>query len=709
MLKLGSLKIERSAEAAANPRAADEQVGHALVLTLVLTGCLLLPTASAHGASKKPDLLIVTLDTTRADRLGCYGWPTTATATVDRMSRQGVLFSSCRSSVPITLPSHAVILTGRYPFRFSVHGNGRDRLPASVKTLAESFARAGYQTSARIGAAVLDKTFGLDQGFLSYDDDVRIGRKEAFQYAERAASQVVFPLLDRLPREPFMLFVHLYDPHAPYVSPHPFAEGYSDYMGELAFVDWVLGLLDRKLGAELKSPLLTLVAGDHGEALSGHGEEDHGIFIYEEVMHVPLIARFEGVLPADDLVVAPVGLVDVASTVRDLLDLPVVPGDGRSLLPLVQGGTLEARPLYQETLFPARRHGWSPLYGIRGDRFHYIRAPTPELYDTLADPGEFVNLARSLPGEVKRLSARLDAYPYGGGVSVDAAVDPELKRRIESLGYVDGPAVSSRIDPKAGIAVLPLFRSAKDLLDEGKAAEALAQARRALAVSPKDLLVYSLIGRCLMALRRPGEAVAVYENALKLGRYPFLLEQLGEALAVSGRLEEAVSRLGEAIDLNPRMASAYVTLANLETARGRSKQAARLFDKALKLGVRDPNLFFGRGRLAAASGDLAGALSFFDEALRQNPDMAEAFEGRGKALYQLGRADEALAAYLQALVRSPGNAALARTVGSLYLFARHEPEEAIRYFRLALKWEPNGPEANDLRELLRDLEKRGAK
>ena len=353
------------------------------------------PAAPRGGLS----VLLVTLDTTRADRLGCYGHAAAKTRYLDRLAAEGTRFETVIAPAPITLPSHSSILTGLYPFEHGVRNNGNFYLDARHPTLASVLKARGYRTGAFVSSFILDRRYGLDRGFDVYDDRMEGEYSQVLTLqAERRGDRTALALgrfIDeraKEPQTPFFAWLHLYDPHEPYRPPHPFRDMFAHdlYDGELAFVDAILAsVLDRLRGAGLLDRTLVVVTADHGESLGEHGETTHSMFVYEGAIRVPLLLWRPGLVPAGQVVREPVRLVDVSPTILELLgERPLATPHARSLVPLVEGrSTGAAPPAYSETLLPKFYMNWAPLRALRDGRYKLIDAPRPELYDLQADPG----------------------------------------------------------------------------------------------------------------------------------------------------------------------------------------------------------------------------------------------------------------------------------------------------------------------------------
>jgi arylsulfatase A-like enzyme len=420
----------------------------ALVSASALAGLL--------GSSDRParippplGVLIVTLDTTRADYLSAYGSGRVWTPSLDRLAADGVVFEQATTVAPLTLPAHCSLFTGLLPPRHGIRDNASGSLAAHHQTLAEVLQRRGFETAAFVGSAVLSADRGLEAGFEVYHDGISKGGPAVGRGLQRPADHVVDEALGWLEvrnDRPFFLWVHLYDPHAPYEPPEPFRTAYADpYAGEIAFADAqigrLLGVLERR---RLLDRTAVVVAGDHGESLNDHGENGHGIFIYQSVIRVPLIVRVAGVPPRR--VPEVTRLVDIMPTVLDLVAAPTVPSDGVSLVAAMTGAgrTLDLEA-YSESLYP-EQFGWSPLRSLRYGHFKLIEAPRPELYDLQADPAEQHNIHDERPAAAAMMSRRLSvmtrqlASPHETRDPVGPP--PESVERVAALGYVGAARTS---------------------------------------------------------------------------------------------------------------------------------------------------------------------------------------------------------------------------------------------------------------------------
>lgn len=543
------------------------------------------------GCGRSPDpsrfnVLVLTLDTTRADRIGAFGGTAVPTPHLDAAATDGVRFTDAVSTNPLTLPAHASMFTGRYPFRHGVRHNGAYRLPPTETTLAERLREAGLRTGAFVGAFVLDASFGLDQGFDAYSGIASDGseadflRPSSLQRTADAVNRSFFEWLDAEPARRFFAWVHYYDPHSPYAPPESTGlrlEG-SGYDREISFVDGCFGELVEGLRRRgVLDRTILVVVGDHGESLGSHGEKTHGIFLYEPAIHVPFFVRAPGLVRAGETYGSPVSIADVAPTVLGLLGLPPLAGaDGVSLFG--SGGRLaeedRARRVYAETWMPRIEFGWSDLSMLRGERLKFIDAPRRELYDLEADPVESTNLA-TVDGDVADdLGARLAELLAGGsgsGAGAERALTAEEIARLQSLGYLRGGSLDTTgrtgrwPDPKDHVREAVELQAAEEELERGRLAESLVKFDRVLEENRGN--VAALLGRA-RALLRTGNLGSAEDAAL-------------EALSAVARDPDAPGPMAD---------NARGLLATIAALRGRYDEADRILrsDREHRDGKKSP-------------------------------------------------------------------------------------------------------------------------
>jgi arylsulfatase A-like enzyme/Tfp pilus assembly protein PilF len=669
----------------------------ALVTLVLLAGCR--RERPAGAAAARPNVLLVTIDTLRADHLGCYGHAGAATPVLDALSARGVRFLTAIAQVPLTGPSHASILTGRTPLGHGFRDNSGYVIPAEAKTAAEDFRQAGYRTAAFISGFPLDRRFGFDRGFDAYDDHLPKGNDpRRTPYVERLADATTDAALRWLDSPvpagaaaSFFLWVHYYDPHAPYEPPPPLADRFraAPYDGEIAFVDAQLARLLR--GLEEKGALahtVVLLTGDHGEALGEHGEDTHGLFVYDATLRVPWIMSGPG-LPAGRTATTVARSIDVLPTLLDYAGLPPAAGvEGRSLRPAAEGREMGDAPAYAETLYPEREFGWAPLHAWRTAKFKLIEAPRPELYDLEADAAETANRAAAQPVRVEELRQKLQAMLSRPAPAAAASVDPETAAKLGALGYVGGghaqPASGgARRDPKDGIRLLPRINRGMSAartdpqLAIRELTIVLADDPGLLAALRTRAVAYAAAGRHDLAvadlrrLEKDGQLTA--EDAIVLG----------DNLRFSGRLAEAVAVLERAARENGKFPQPWLSLAEVHIEEHKNAEAAADYQRVLALVPDHIEALRGRGDLALLEGRLDEAAARYGRILEVDPGDAGAMTKMGVLRMRAGRGEDAIALFRKAVEREPGNGeALLYLAGALAASGRSA--EALPFFERAL-------------------------
>jgi arylsulfatase A-like enzyme/predicted Zn-dependent protease len=667
------------------------------------------------GSDRRWNVLLVTFDTTRADHLPSYGYEHIRTPAIDALARTSIVYDRCYSPVPLTLPSQVSLMTGLYPFYHGIRINGTAALDANAVTLAEILRSAGYTTGAVVGAYVLDARFGLDQGFDAYDDDLPSNPAPSkFFYVERNAEAVTDAALDWLEEAgdgPLFLWVHYFDPHAPYEAP-----GYrattattSAYDAEIVYADTHLArLLDRArdLGRETRRRTLIVFAGDHGESLWNHGEPTHGLLAYDDTLRVPLIVR----LPADDQAPAviddPVSLVDVFPSVLHWLDIPL-PHEthGRILPTSADGPPGAARPLYFETHMPLHTYGWSPLEGVIVGDHKYIEAPTPELYDLSADPLEARNLllAEGDP-TAAHLDRALDELRQASlGVPAlreeQPSIDEQVVRRLEALGYLTGgtpaPTAEPLADPKDMIDLHRRVDQGQSAIDEGDLPEAMTLLQDVLAADPDNprvlLLWLHLLAAARDEVRRTAVGVLEHRLADPLPE-PFdalVPYHLGAAALGEGRLDEAEAMLRRALEADPDDAGANYALARtLITRTGTPESALAHFERAHDLDGENREYALALGQCLELAGRYEEALGVYERLLERDLDDPVALNNSAWVLFTLRQGPEAALERSERAVRlQPADPRLRHTLGAVLLW-RGRPRQAADHLQRAVKIDP---------------------
>jgi len=612
-----------------------------------LAACLVGCGSGGGGGAPPRNVVLVSLDTTRADHLGCYGHPAQATPNIDAVAREATLFARAQSSNPMTAPAHSTMLTGTSPLVHGLHRNNL-RLDDGNVTLAERLRERGLRTGAVVGAVVLDAEFGLAQGFDDYLDEFREQRHAGtLKYAERRAEEVsdeAIAWLERHGSQPFFLFVHYFDPHAPYEAPEPFAARYpqSPYLAEIAYTDHHLGRLFaalRRLG--LWDSTLLVVTADHGESLGEHGELTHGYYAYNATLHVPLLVRVPG-RPAARVEDA-VGLVDIVPTVLGLLRLPIPAElDGRDLSGRLggRGEAVTPHPLYFESFEPTMM-GCGPIRGVVDDGWKLVATRSPELYDLQRDWAETTNLVTTTPERRERLASRLQALRAAAAgrshASGPPGVDEDTTARLRALGYLtDAPAMVSDEDeatlddPGQCFGAFQSYLAARAAVDGQRLDAARAALEQALAQRPQAWTALLLLGSVSVKQGRFAEAVSqlsAFLQGIGADGAPSDLanasararSNLGVALHALGREDEALEHLRRAAELAPRFAEGRNNFGTVLMERGRYDEAAREFRAALAADARLAAAQRNLARVLVAAGDLPEGIRAFRQALESEP------------------------------------------------------------------------------------------
>jgi arylsulfatase A-like enzyme/Tfp pilus assembly protein PilF len=624
-------------------------------MVVVLMALTALPAAAQTSAKPALNVVLITIDTLRADHVGCYGYKQIKTPNIDSLAADGARFERAFAVVPVTLPSHTTMLTGTYPMLSGMHDFSGNKLSPLQPTLASVLKQAGYQTGAVIAAAVLDSRFGLNQGFDFYYDHFDFNRLDEanLDQMERPGNVVADVALDWLAKnsqKKFFLWMHLYDPHFPYRPPEPYSREYAaqPYDGEIAFADEQVGRLLRFLKEKgIYRNTVIVLCGDHGESLGEHGEKTHGFFIYNATMHVPLIIR----LPenaAARVVADPVSLVDLMPTVLGAVGVEIPSQvQGRSLLPQLrdvrdhddlhrddlhhddQAG--RDRVLYGETYLPRLHFNWSELRGSENTKYHFIDAPRPELYDLAKDPGEVHNLfaeKKAVSEEMRaKLAGMIRDYSAGKELAEKTGLDPDLMERLKALGYAGfsgggDPTISSRNlpDPKDRIATYELISDAIADSQHGRFQEAIDNLKNVVKTEPNSVPAHYLQGLDYYRLKMYPQAVDELEKTVQLSPdYALAVFNLGMAQAHAGQIDAAIATLQRTLQLD-----------------------ATNFEAAYNLGV----AFLQKKQVEPAA-------EAFRQSVTINPELARGHRILGETLLYQNKLDDAIAELRRAVELAP--------------------------------------------------------
>jgi choline-sulfatase len=630
--------------------------------------------AAANSPVKSPqNVILITLDTVRADHLGCYGNKNIQTPTLDALGRDGVVFERALSQVPLTWPSHAAILTGMYPFQNGVQDFTGQPLDTRFRSVAQAFKQHGYATGAVVSAFVLDRSWGLARGFDFYDDafapEAFVGRDIGL--VDRRAGESVDRALGWLKKNqarPFFFWLHLYDPHSPYDPPEPFRSQYQDhpYDGEIAYADHELGRLIAWLKqVHLYDSSLIVFLSDHGESLGEHGEHEHGFFVYNATVHIPLMvkpAAGSGIRPGR--AARPVETTAVAPTLLEAAGIHDGMGQQLQSRSLLDSRAAPDDAAYSETFYPFSSFGWSPLHALETSRYHYIDAPQPELYDLDADPEEKTNLAPQQTATTAVLKEKLRALlanrPYAPDTDSSFRLNPDALDKLRALGYVayrspvPAEALAAGLpDPKSRLAEFNSILEAEDALQKHNDDQADALLRKVQEQDPNIYVIPFLLGETAVRNEKWAEAADQLQRCLKLNpNFDNAMTGLARALAKLGRADEAKSWLQNAVSINPQNYRAWYESGLLDSS---SDPAAALsaYHKAVAV---QPNFYPGQRELGMAlfnRKDYIAAAPHLEKAISLGLEDAHLHNYLGICYSRTNRLDKAVRSYQAALKLDP--------------------------------------------------------
>jgi arylsulfatase A-like enzyme/Tfp pilus assembly protein PilF len=617
------------------------------------------------------NVLLITLDTTRADHIGCYGYQSARTTAIDALAEHGVTFDNAYVTAPLTLPSHASMLTGLYPPENGLHDNGAGRLTESVPTLAEVLRQHAYNTGAFIGSVVLHGKSGLDRGFQLYDDDMAGGERQGDEtHLMRNGRLVVDSAVNWLNSlnadDPFFCWVHFFDPHAPYQGhPEIFGDRFAavPYDGDIAFADVQIDrLLERLKETGQYDQTLIIVVGDHGEGFNDHDELEHGFLLYNSTVRVPLIVSGPTASATGERVETPVSLVDLMPTVLDCLQISSEAHvSGQSLRPALQRQPLESRACYSQTTSAFTAFGWAPLKSITTDEWKYVQTTREELYGLKSDPGELQNLAATKPAQVEAMQQLL--ADVEAQMSVVEATDADLtdaeRRALSSFGYVGGNAAPAEADTllpdvKDMIRFYNADMDARKQMSSGQLDAAIATLQRTIDEAPTFVRARLTLGAAFQAQDRLDEAAAAYEEALRLEPNSHDAHfDLAALKAGRGETESAIEHYRAAIKARPSAATAYINLATLLYSTGDVAGARQSFEAGLQAFPDSTVGQFNYGVFLAEQGELKAAIEHIERAVELSPRNPQIRFQLGKLLMQQGRFGAAAERFTETLRLNP--------------------------------------------------------
>ena len=666
------------------------------------------------------NVLLITLDTTRADHLGCYGYKSARTPNLDSLAREGVRFARTYCPAPLTLPAHASIMTGLYPAAHTVRNNGH-YLPSGIRTLAEILKGKGYSTAAFVSSFSVDSRFGLDRGFDVYDDTFQSESPFKTQNAERRAEETFARFsrwLETGGKNRFFGWIHYYDPHLPYDPPSPYKEEFDGdpYDGEIAYMDRYVGaVLERLREQGVLEKTIVVVAGDHGEGLGDKVELGHGIFLYEETLRVPFILHNPAVFPRSQVIESQVRLIDIAPTILEITGLQneAKGMKGQSLIARLRGKNLKAPDSLVETFYPRENFGWAELVGLISERWKYIQSPRPELYDLKSDPGEREDLAASSAAKAGELRKSLEQELLGSSAgdrpaSERTGVRPEDQERLRSLGYVNfSPAArgSALPDPKEKIPLLRLIQQAQAYELEDNYAEAEKVYLRVLEDVPDSPAGYINLAIAQARQKKFDQALRTLDNGIaRIPDSESLQVRLGHTYLVTGMLRKAFETMNKVLDLNARNVDALTVCAGILDTEGRKEEARGYYNRALAVEPESRYLRMSYAGNLASSGRLREAIEVYKKLINDFPEEQGFYQYVGIAYSYLGEFDQAISFLERALAIRP------TATGFFNLAVAYDKSgnirEAVKNFNLYLDNSRGESEAN-IRKAKAELERLG--
>jgi arylsulfatase A-like enzyme/Tfp pilus assembly protein PilF len=662
------------------------------------------------AVSRKPaNVILITIDTLRADHVGCYGAKQVQTPTIDSLCHDGIVYERAFSQVPLTWPSHAAILTGTYPFQNGVQDFTGQPLSPKFHTVTQAFKQNGYATGAVVSSFVLDRSWGLARGFDYYDDafSAEAFKSKDIGLVDRRADESVNHAIAWLEKtsktqKPFFLWLHLYDPHSPYDPPEPYRTEYKDhpYDGEIAYADHQLGRLISWLkahGVYDRSAIVFL--SDHGESLGEHAEQEHGFFVYNSTIHIPFIVKppvGSGIQPGRSK--EPVESIATAPTLLAMAQVhDAIAKQFQTKEPFAQKDTTKSdKQSYSETFYPFSSFGWSPLHSLESARYHYIDAPSPELYDVITDPEEKNNLARQQSAVVdvlkSKLQQRLKDNPFPQNTAPDATLSPDAAARLRALGYVayraqvSADAIKAGLaDPKSKLDEFNLILQAADAFRAQQFATGEAILKRVATEDPKMYVVPFMLGEAAMHQQKWADAEAEMKKSLELNP-DFGEAMMGMANALHQQKDDAGAKqwLTKAVEQNPENFRAWYELGNVERADKDSAQHA--YEKAVAIQPNFAQAHRELGVIAVQKQDYASAAQHLEKALELGIESAPVYNFLGISYSRTNRLTKAIGAYRKALKLDPQMAEAHLNLG--YALQRHgEPAAAKNEYAEACRLE----------------------
>lgn len=659
------------------------------------------------------NVLFFTLDTTRADHLGCYGYDQVETPNIDSLAKNGILFKNAVCQVPLTLPSHSSILTGTYPFYHGVRDNGGFYLEQEKMTVAEVLKEKGWATSAFVGAFVLDSRWGLDQGFDYYYDNFDFAKYKTISLdtVQRKGGEVIeafFSWFEKNYQRKFFSWIHLYDPHTPYDPPEPYKTKYSDrpwgaYDGEIAYVDFLIGnVLDKLKKNNLAEKTLIVIVGDHGESLGEHNENTHGFFIYDACISVPLIIQIPSAKLEGKIITSQATAIDIMPTLLEILDLPVPQSvQGKSLIRQILGKSPRSESFaYSESYFARYHFGWSELKSLRNSDYKYIQAPKPELYDLRSDPDENYNLyqqnlatGKKFEQELKNLQEKMSVK--GIEEKGPQRVDDDTREKLAALGYIGGFTSSSKLsntqalgDPKDKIILYNKIKMAEGASANEKLDEAITLLNEVIKEDPRIMEARNVRAQIFLELGKVEEAILECKEALKIDpEYEAAIFSLAQAYVQAKKYDEALAGFERLTQLDPRDPKPHYNMGGIYLLQKKDlNKAITHFEKSIRL---DPeHSAMAHNLLGSAyleNKNLERAEQEIRKALEMRPQVPDAHFHLALLYEEKGEFNQAVEEYKKEIeihpAAYPAHFNLAKLYGKM-----GDLRKGIEHFKLAIKY-----------------------
>ena len=682
-----------------------------LIIPAVVAALVLLLQYKGSSLQHPRQIILISIDTCRADYLGCYGYPYQTTPNIDLLAEESILFSNVISPIPITLPAHSSMLTGAIPPYHGVRNNVFFKLDEDNLTLPEILKREGFTNAAFVGSFVLDSQFGLRQGFDVYNDRFQQIHSTVSGNERRGEETTGFAIewLKKNKDEKFFLFLHYYDPHDDYRPPEPFASRFANnlYAGEIAYTDYCIGQFLNKLkNLKIYESAFIIIAGDHGEMLGEHGEDTHTFFVYQPAIKVPLIFKLPGKTTSKRIDTT-VGLVDIVPTICSFLNVPKpLHIQGQDLSPCFykRDFSIDERFIYSESLVPTSFNA-SSLRAVTTDNWKYIQAPRPELYDLVNDPNENNNLFENYPKQADILKEKLRqillqvAYAQRDKIENRMDLDEQTLEKLESLGYVGGVIVDedfefdqSRNDPKDMVVVYNGNQKIRELIFQKKFVQASEMCERLLLQWPDSMELHISMTKIAMNQKDFNKARYHCSKTLQIdpGQHS-AYDRLGSILTELGELDEAITNFQKALQIAPDTGKYYYHLAQVFVLQGKFEEALEYFYRARDLTPHDPGVYGNLGIVFIQLGNLNEAINCFKKTLQLKPDLVQAHYSLAELYIQQKRYTEAIQHYKKLLEFDPNQYLILNRVGRIYFF-QGRTELALIQWNKALKLKPDLPE-----------------